>query len=941
VDLGQDAEPRRIERLSFATIDVEDLARDINLAAEQAARARQAAEARHSLAIGLRQDAERLEQEHPAVSELAQAANTAAELAEQARVANEGLVREAEETAALWLQEVRIWTDARPESSVVLAPIVELPSAQALADDAVVAEETRAALRRRCAPAVADAHNRAAALKAEMGAAEAERTSCAEELAMRRNGVDIPPPPHRYRSSDRPLTGAAFYQLVEFSPDLPQQSRAGLEAAMQASGLLDAWVNEDGSILDPDLHDVVAIGSSAPMRTLRRRLADLVVPAATDLPVADGVIATLLQSIAVTEDPAAVADDGLVLSLSGRWRSGNLTGAWSKDTAEYVGADARTAHRHRRITELLSQLEALDEAIAAGRINIDAAMKQVDDWDQYLEECPSTAAMAASRATVSAAADRLENTEGDAQVAISKHADANGRWQAAHSEFSRRATNLALPVTMPAIVDRIGELSQAITTVTTLATCLTGRCRAALTEIGEALSAHERAVGVREDAEQEASGLHRKFATAAKALALHLETLGADATEHDRRLQELKATLKSIQENLPELRRKFQVAHDRALTLGVQQTDARTSEEEKRRELAQAEQDFERVLHIAGVWAAASSLEPSPQTMAEALAIAGQWPTEVDEKTQLDAIQSLRASLPGSHNSEVSRTDGVYTVLVNDGEGLLPVAEAATRAAERLAGYRAQLDKRYRSIFEEYLLRDLAEHLRKQIDLADSLCQRMNAILSTAQSSQGVTVELTWSPSPALDEATREALGLVRSSLATRTPAQDAQLRRALQERIEAERDDRNAYYGEVLAHALDYRNWYSFTVHVRDTGPDGRERRRLLSRLSSGETRLVSYVTLFAAAAAFYDALTAPGAMPLRLVLLDEAFERLDDPTITRLLELLVKLDMDWVITWPGGSAFSPQIRTMQVYDVLRPKGAPGIGFVHTTWDGAGTDDD
>ena len=110
----------------------------------------------------------------------------------------------------------------------------------------------------------------------------------------------------------------------------------------------------------------------------------------------------------------------------------------------------------------------------------------------------------------------------------------------------------------------------------------------------------------------------------------------------------------------------------------------------------------------------------------------------------------------------------------------------------------------------------------------------------------------------------------------------------------------------EILARALDYRTWHTFTVRVRDTGPDGKPRVRRLRQLSSGETRLVSYVTLFAAAASFYDAVStgSEGAHPLRLVLLDEAFERLDDPTVARMLGLLVELDMDWIITWPSGCA-------------------------------------
>ena len=109
------------------------------------------------------------------------------------------------------------------------------------------------------------------------------------------------------------------------------------------------------------------------------------------------------------------------------------------------------------------------------------------------------------------------------------------------------------------------------------------------------------------------------------------------------------------------------------------------------------------------------------------------------------------------------------------------------------------------------------------------------------------------------------------------------------------------------------------------------------MRQLSSGETRLVSYVTLFAAAAAFYGAVGAVSEVgPLRLVLLDEAFERLDDPTVARMLGLLVDLDMDWIITWPSGWGVSEKIPRMHIYDVLRPKSGRGVACTHTTWDGS-----
>jgi len=109
------------------------------------------------------------------------------------------------------------------------------------------------------------------------------------------------------------------------------------------------------------------------------------------------------------------------------------------------------------------------------------------------------------------------------------------------------------------------------------------------------------------------------------------------------------------------------------------------------------------------------------------------------------------------------------------------------------------------------------------------------------------------------------------------------------------------------------------------------------MRQLSSGETRLISYVTLFAAASAFYDAVSTATELggSIRLVLLDEAFERLDEPTIARMLGLLVDLDMDWIITWPSGWGLSEKIPRMHIYDVLRPKGGSGIACTHAIWTG------
>ncbi|MFG3439466.1 hypothetical protein ACGF0J_19680 [Nonomuraea sp. NPDC047897] len=46
--------------------------------------------------------------------------------------------------------------------------------------------------------------------------------------------------------------------MRDFREELGPRDRAGLEAVLEASGLLDAWVTPDGRLLDPHAHDVIA-----------------------------------------------------------------------------------------------------------------------------------------------------------------------------------------------------------------------------------------------------------------------------------------------------------------------------------------------------------------------------------------------------------------------------------------------------------------------------------------------------------------------------------------------------------------------------------------------------------------------------------------------------------------------------------------------------------
>ncbi len=130
-----------------------------------------------------------------------------------------------------------------------------------------------------------------------------------------------------------------MWNLVDFRDVVSDARRAGLEAALEASGLLDAWVSPDGRLQAGDdgvlLHDTQVLGRPP----LPSSLADWLEPAVPrDSAVPAGIVAQMLSGIACTDDD--IADAEAWISPDGRFRLGALTGAWTKPAAVHIGLGA-------------------------------------------------------------------------------------------------------------------------------------------------------------------------------------------------------------------------------------------------------------------------------------------------------------------------------------------------------------------------------------------------------------------------------------------------------------------------------------------------------------------------------------------------------------------------------------------------------------------------
>jgi hypothetical protein len=185
----------------------------------------------------------------------------------------------------------------------------------------------------------------------------------------------------------------------------------------------------------------------------------------------------------------------------------------------------------------------------------------------------------------------------------------------------------------------------------------------------------------------------------------------------------------------------------------------------------------------------------------------------------------------------------------------------------------------------------------------------------------------------------REAIRLLTQPVGALLPEERITLRDSLHRLIEASRSESpELSYSEHLALALDYRRWFEF--RIKYTRPESEGRWLELHRrspLSQGEQKVLCYLPLFAAAAAHFTSLAGAAPLAPRLVLLDDAFPKIDVRTHPLLFGLLVQLDLDFVITSERLWGDHDTVPSLAIYEALRDPSQRGIAQYEYRWDGRG----
>jgi uncharacterized protein (TIGR02680 family) len=790
-----------------------------------------------------------------------------------------------------------------------------------------------------------------ARLRADRAAARGDRDRVAAERDRIAAERDDAPPAHPGRTAGRAgRDGAPLWRLVRFADDIGEPEAAALEAALEATGMLDAWVTPDGHEIAPgDSEGYLVPGP--PVRGAS--LAGALVPE-DDAPVPAARIRAVLASIAAGGELFSRA---AVIGADGRYSHGVTAGAHHKDHAEYIGATARARRRAARLAECEARIAALDEVLAAADRKAAGLADMLAAFAQARAALPRTTAIAAALRAHSQAVGELRSARTGADRAQSGYDESLAACAVTERALRRTALGHAVDP------DQADQVEAATRRFETTAAGLAGRRREEAQQRDAVTAARERLEQAADEeracAQTEREARRRHTEEAAKLAALR----GAAGKEASEVMAQIEAAERGITaaQSAERAARDAEVEAIKAASAAAQRVAsggralevALAEERATARGLAPfAARELLNVLKCPPglAWPAQEadwSGDGLPQAVIdvhEAILEATRdlTPTETSLKISttrltraLEDLQSQLAAAGQDYHPEWDGADGVIVVRIADEQGPLPVGAFWERIAAARRDQQLLLTESEQRILEDALLARLAQQIHERTVDARDLIGRMNTEMRSRKMSSGKTVGVRWLLADGLDDEQRAVCGLLDADASRLTPDSLARMRGHFAAQIKTARArHRELPYRELLAQVLDYRRWRQFVFQM--VSPEGTEEkltRTRHSRLSGGEQSVSLHLPLFAAAHAMLNS-AYPHAP--RLLALDEAFAGVDDTGRGELMGLAAQFDLDLFMTGYDLWATQAAVRGAAHYDLAHSPIQHTVSALLMVWDGA-----
>ncbi|MCX4680151.1 TIGR02680 family protein [Streptomyces sp. NBC_01433] len=782
-------------------------------------------------------------------------------------------------------------------------------------------------------------------------AARAERDTLIAETEELERATELPPPSPPFRTADRSrLPGAPLWRLVAFHDEVPAGTRGAVEAALEASGLLDAWVAPYGGAFALG-HDTFAEAEWAEPAA-GRSLTEVLGPE-PGAPVSAERIGQLLAGVAY--DDTLPQGHTAAIGADGTWRLASATGSWSKAEAAYIGATARVRTRERRAAELAAAVARTDGVLAT----LDAGLAALADRREALEA--DRRGRPDHRAVVAAERD-LDRARSDTDARDDAVRDAVARltrYESLARTARHRLDGVAAEHGLPADAQALAVVAGMVQGLQDTG----GRWLLAQVRL-----ASERRTAAEVGARAERSGLaareheaaaHRAESDA-RALGAQLEeiehTVGAEYGETLARIEQMRTGQRRAQAELREFTTSLRGLEGRVGSLSSERATAAAGRDAAAAARDMAADRFRHLLRLgfpvdAGTpdearAAEAGSGAGTKATLETARTIGALWPSvPYGAKNLADALGRLAETVHASRQALGERAD--LAMEAYDDVQVLSAAMDGVRmgAAGLLDAVTAERDRSLdeitadeRELFDRTLTGNTRRHLAARIRQANELVDAMNSRLERVRTASRVAVRLVWQVDPGLPPGTRAARDMLLKD-PVRMPDSDREaLHRFFRDRIEeAKASDTARNWEQQLTRVLDYTAWHQFVVKLDRANGQGWQllTKKLHGALSGGEKAIALHLPLFAAVAAHYQ------AVPLapRLILLDEVFVGVDSTNRGQVFDLLCSLDLDLMLTSDHEWCTYRELDGIAVHQLITGGGGPDDDAVTTArfvWNGA-----
>lgn len=819
-----------------------------------------------------------------------------------------------------------------------------------------------------------------------------ERTTAEEAQALVDALADRtePEPP---RLGWQASTGYCLADLIDFKDHLDAVERAGIESALESSGLLSARLVEGDALQLAD-GDLVAAAARPVASPLSECLEVTVPDRLTNGVDASGVV-RLLESISSdTSTDAATA-----AAVDGSFRVGALRGRHRKDRPEFIGTTARREALDRERREASVRLDAARAVVRESETELAQHRSLLEQAQQLGRRLPSTAPILEASAAATAAAQAADSAQAERSAAAAERRDAEQASVAASNELHRIAVTLQLPKDRPgleAVRVELGDLASGLE-----------RCRSLLKALSRSIddwrgaaTRWEAAADSLRDERDALATIESDHRREQARLVTIEDSIGAEYAETVATRDRCRAELAPVEKRLPESREQRDLA---VAGRAEARAAAAVAADEHGRAVQACDETLLGLLAALatpGVLNALSPLDRTPsisvvaesagpgglrQVLAdvEVLLVGGDDPvssssdspaeeTDVafgsrinsDRRRSVGRVrapsgtadmaritaesvrQSLRRrrdALGAGWDAEDRQPDPTLPLVVEvtGPSGKAPLAASARAISDQRDQMAALLDHKQSEALRELLQGLIAREIAERVHGAARLVKRMNERLGAVRTAHDVGVRLRWRRSGELDQTTNDMIDLLTKLPDLRTEDDENELRRAMSHHLqEARALQPDVPYRQLISETLDYKQWHELAVMVQRPG-EKEMRLRRNTPLSEGEKKLVTYLPLFAAVAASCDSLAEQadaadnGRGVARFVVLDDAFAKVSEDNHAKLFGLLVDLDLDLIATserlW-GTHATVPEIA---ITEVVRDARLGAILLEHYRWDG------